>query len=72
MYEEHLKSGIPLLFPELVVDILHFGNILGQIHHLFSRQLVGFMIIYPAFGISTCMSLFQRHFRVQAVETNSG
>lgn len=73
MYEEHLKPGIPLPLSLFVIDILHFWNLtLAQVHPLFSRALIGFMIICQVLGIPTSPTIFRRHYKVRAAETNSG
>lgn len=73
MYEEQLKSGIPIPFPRLVIDVLHFCNSnLAQVQPMFSRQFIRFFVLYRALGILTCATIFGRYFRIWAAETNSG
>lgn len=51
VYEEYLKSISPLPLPLFITDILLFWNLtLAQVHPLFSRSLVGFMIVSRPLG----------------------
>lgn len=65
VYEENLKSGIIFPLHPSLVEVLRFWNLpLGQIHPIFTRHLVGFIIICWALGVPTSCEIFLRHYDV--------
>lgn len=61
-----MKYGIYLPLPSFITDLP-----LAQVHSILSRAFIVFMIIC-ALGIPTCTTLFRRHYKIRAIETNSG
>lgn len=65
VYEEHLKSKICFPPHPLVIEVLRFWNIpLGQVHLLFTRHLVGFIIIFLVLGVPANYDLIQKYYDV--------